>query len=179
MFNRFIAAVAAVATACVSIPSAEAALNHTKIVEKLHSLGITTSYGKCEPPQGAAPGNILGSYNSSTNHFCISDTVTTNELLDEVVLHELVHVVQDCVGSGIASSNMGSITRYLSGGDTVHEEILDQGLIGTLLKRNKLKHVEKYTAHLPKSARYLEYEAYSLETSPLFVLKLLSKCNAQ
>ena len=178
MINRFLAAVAAVATACVSIPSAEAALNHKVIAQKLHSLGITTVYGDCTKPTDSVPGTILGSYNSRTNHFCISDTVTDVDLLDEVVIHELAHVVQDCIGDGIASSDMGSITRYMSGGDSVHEEILDQGLIGTLLKRNKLEHVEKYTAHMPENVRYLEYEAYSLETSPLFVLKLLSKCGA-
>lgn len=178
MFSRFLATVAAVATACVSIPSAEAALNHTAIVEKLRSIGVTTSYGECAGDGHHPPAGVLGSYNSKDNHFCISKTVTTTEQLDEVVTHELVHVVQDCIAGGIGSPNLGSITRYLSGGDTVHETLLDQGLIGTLLRQNKMDHVEKYTAHMPDSAKFTEIEAYSLENSPLFVLKLLSNCGA-
>ena len=179
MFSRFVATIAAVATACVSIPSAEAALNHTAIVEKLQAIGVTTSYGKCAGDGHNDPSGVLGSYNSRDNHFCISESVTTTQLLDEVVVHELVHVVQDCIGGGIASPNLGSITRYLSSGDTVHENILDQGLIGTLLRQNKMDHVKQYTSHMPDSAKFTEIEAYSLENSPLFVLKLLSKCNPQ
>ena len=179
MFSRFVTTVIAVATACVSIPSAQAALNHTAIVQKLHAIGITTSYGKCDGDGHNDPSGVLGSYNSNTNHFCISSNIRTTELMDEVVTHELTHVVQDCLGNGIASPNLGSITRYMSGGDSVHENILDQGLIGTLLKQNKMDHVDQSTKHMPSTAKFTEIEAYSLENSPMFVLKLLSRCGAE
>ena len=177
MFSKSIlAALTAVATGFVSMP-AVAALNHTAIAEHLRSIGVTTSYGVCEFDHGDAD-KVLGTYNSRTNHFCISNNIgTSEELLDEVVTHELTHVIQDCIGDGIASPNLGSITRYLSGGDVVHEELLDQGLISVLLKREKLEHVNEHTAHMEDNMKWVEVEAYSLEQSPLFVLKLLSKCN--
>ena len=176
MFSKTIlSAVTAVAAGLVSMP-AVAALNHAAIAKHLNSIGVTTSYGECPFEHGDAD-SVLGSYNSIENHFCISNNIgNSEELLDEVVVHELTHVIQDCLGEGIASPNIGSITYYLSDGDEVHEQLLDQGLIATLLKREKMQHVQTHTSHLPDNMKWVEVEAYSLEQSPLFVLKLLAKC---
>ena len=176
MFSKYLlSAVTAVAAGLVSMP-AVAALNHAAIAKHLNSIGGTTFYGECPFDHGDAD-SVLGTYNTRENHFCISNNIGTSEqLLDEVVTHELTHVIQDCLGDGIASSNLGSITHYLSAGDEVHEQILDQGLIATLLKRKKMQHVQAHTSHMEDNMKWVEIEAYSLEQSPLFVLKLLSKC---
>ena len=176
MFSKYLlSALTAVATSIVSMP-AVAALNHTAIAKHLNSIGVTTSYGECPFDHGDAD-SVLGTYNYLDNHFCISNNIgSSEELLDEVVTHELTHVIQDCLGDGIASPNLGSITHYLSGGDEVHEQLLDQGLIGALLKREKMQHVQTHTSHLEDNMKWVEVEAYALEQSPLFVLKLLAKC---
>ncbi len=176
MFTKAIlSALTAVAAGFVSMP-AVAGLNHAAIAAHLNSIGVTTSYGECPFEQGDAD-LVLGTYNSLDNHFCISNNIgTSQQLLDEVVTHELAHVIQDCIGDGIDSSNLGSITHYLSAGDEVHEELLDQGLIGALLKREKMQHVTDHTSHIEDNMKWVEVEAYALEQSPLFVLKLLSKC---
>lgn len=174
--KRFITAVAVVAAACVSIPEAKAGLDHTAIAAKLRSIGVTTSYGDCG---SNVHGEVLGSYNSGSNHFCISNKISDVNLFDETVIHEVVHVLQDCVGDGIGSADMGSLTAWLSGGDTVKEEAMDNKLIADLHKRNKLSHVDKWTSHLNENNKWIEREAYYFETSPLFVLKMLDQCNSK
>jgi len=176
MFSKaIISALTAVATGLVSMP-AVAALNHTEIVTHLRAIGVTTSYDDCTMSHGT-PEGLMGTYNSSTNHFCISKKATASqELLDEVVTHELTHVIQDCLGNGIASPNMGSITRFLSEGDTDHENILDQGLFSVLHAKGKIDHVREHTSHMDDGHKFVEVEAYALESSPLFVIKLLAKC---
>jgi len=116
MISKYLlSALTAVATGLVSMP-AVAGLNHTAISEHLKSIGVTTSYGECSFTHGD-DSQVLGTYNSEQNHFCISKSATTSaELFDEVVTHELTHVIQDCIGDGIASPNLGSITRFLSEG---------------------------------------------------------------
>jgi hypothetical protein len=176
MFIKSLAATAAAVIASLTIaPVAEAGLNHKAIVSKLHSLGITTQYGACLSNEHGA---TLGTYNSLTNHFCISDQIQDVQVFEETVIHELTHVIQDCIGGGIASSNLGSITRYLSDGDVATENTLDTNLVSLLRKQNKLHHVHKWTSHLPDHAKFIEVEAYALENSPLFVLKLLNQCGA-
>jgi hypothetical protein len=176
--KHLLSALTAVATGLISMP-AVAALNHTEIVKHLHAIGVTTSLGDCSMSHGD-PESLMGTYNSLDNHFCISEQATASaELLDEVVTHELTHVIQDCLGDGIASPNMGSITRYLSEGDTDHENILDQGLFSVLHAKGKMDHVREHTSHMEGGHKFIEFEAYALESSPLFVIKLLAKCQPQ
>ena len=176
MFSKTIlSALTAGSASLVSMP-ALAALDHTAIVKHLNAIGVSTSFDNCSMEHGD-PTRLMGTYNSTANHLCISAKATsTPELLDEVVTHELVHVIQDCLGEGITSPNMASITRYLSEGDVAHENILDQGLFSVLTTNGKMDHVNAHTSHIDNGFKYVEVEAYALENSPLFVLKLLAKC---
>ena len=173
----FIKSLAATATAVIAsftiAPFAEAGINHKAIAEKLHSIGVTTSYGEC----GDSPhGSPIGTYNFIHNHFCLSNQIQEQALLDETVTHELVHVIQDCIGGGIGTNQMGSVTRYLSDGDTIKENSFDESLISILRKEGKLAHVHEWTSHMQEDTKWIEREAYALENSPLFVLKLLNQC---
>ena len=171
--KQIVTAVAVVAAACVSIPEAKAGLDHKAIAAKLHSIGVTTEFGDCG---SNVHGPALGTYNSRDNHFCISNEIPDMTLFNETVVHEVIHVVQDCIGGGIASPEMASITRYLSDGDVEQERLMDRQLIADLHEKGKLNNVYEWTSHLPDESKFIEIEAYHLETSPLFVMKLLNKC---
>ena len=177
MIKSLLATAAALVTSLTLVTTAEAALNHKGIATKLNSIGVSTEYGTCTGIDGIKP---IGSYNFINNHFCISDEIRTNELLEETVIHELVHVIQDCLADGgIADDEMGSVTRYLSEGDASREENMDEIIESQLSKRGKLDHVHEYTAHMEPEHKWVELEAYHLETSPLLVLTLLNQCKAQ
>ena len=176
MFIKSLAATATAVIASLTIaPFAEAGLNHKAIANKLHSIGVTTEYGTCAPSEH---GQAIGSYNFIHNHFCISDVIQDQQLFEETVTHELVHVIQDCINGGISSNEMGSITRWLSEGDVTKENSMDENLMALLRKANKVDHVHEWTSHMHSDHKWVEIEAYALENSPLFVLQMLNNCNA-
>ena len=171
MFKKLAAALIAVST-IIPAAKAETQLDHTAIAAHLHLIGVTTQYGDCG---SSTHGSRLGSYNATTNHLCISDSITTTSLLDETVLHELTHVIQDCISSGIAGENMSSITGFLSNNDEVKEKEMDKAILSKLIDEDKMLHVDRWASDLG-TAQFIEREAYAFETEPKLVLSLLSKC---
>ena len=159
------------------VPSAKAEteLDHTKISAYLHSLGVTTEVGDCGSTEH---GNRLGTYDPVSNHLCLSEKIEDGEMLDEVILHETIHLVQDCIEGGIATDQMGSVTAFLSGGDIEKEKELDKKIYAKLVDEDKILHVDKWAGELGNS-QYIEREAYAFENDPKLVLNLLSMCVPQ
>lgn len=149
------------------------ALDHNKIIKHLDHLGITASTGSCGE---SSNGIVLGTYNYVKNHLCLSNANTTVAEIDNVVIHELVHITQDCLGGGINSPAMGSITSFLGGDDPALQSKLHHRFLNTLSKANKVKHVAQWTAHMPVERRWIEIEAYALENYPSVVLDMFYSC---
>ena len=174
MLKPFIAAMAAVLT-IVPGAQAQSELNHKAIASHLRSIGVTTSYEDCKG-SGHNPGMVsLGSYNFVTNHFCISNRIQDRAMFEQTVVHELVHVIQDCLAGGINSPEMGSITRWMSGGDVLKEKEYDKVILSRLIDNNKIDHVDTAAGHL-RGSQFMEREAYFLEDQPELVLNILSEC---
>lgn len=167
---RNLAVAALTACAFVGMP-AQAGLNYESIARKLESITITVETGVCDSDP-----NIAGTYNSRSNHLCISDRITDRAYYDEVILHELVHAIQDCIGGGIYSPEMGSIASYIYGGYTSEAAALHRNMRHDVNTRYTRQHIRETIDALGPEA-YIELEAYALEDEPELVFELLNQCN--
>ena len=164
------AAVSAFTLVAVLGMPANAALNYEEIARKLHSIGVTTQVGVCNSNP-----DVLGQYSSGRNHLCISQRITDPGIQEETVLHELVHVIQDCIGDGIQSPRMGSIAYYLHGGEVNEAQSLHRYMAGQVNNRYSRSHIADHITSLGADA-WVELEAYALEDQPKVVLSLLDRC---
>ena len=175
MFKK-LAAIAASAVCCLGNPALATPRDYNdyqQITDKLNSVGVTVMVQQLCGPSS----NILATYNSYTNVLCVTEATTRSDILADVVQHEVVHVIQDCV-AGMANGQMGSVTRYLANGDSLLERNLDESLWNTLESRGKLDHVMALTNDLEADGAYVEFEAYGLEDNQEAVYGLLERCGA-
>ena len=169
-------AVASVATCCLGNPAMATPQNYNSyqdITKKLNSIGVTTMVQNLCHPMGG----VRGSYNSYTNVMCITEATNNSDSLFTVVLHETVHVIQDCIAGGVQDGNMGSITRYLSDGDRAQEKLMDDALLTDLHNRGLLNHAVQAAGGLDHQAAFIEIEAYAFQNDPDAVFTLLDQCN--
>ena len=153
-------------------PLSAQAMSFEQVIRHLHQIGVTTSY---QTLCGHSP-RITGMYSNGPrrNHLCIRKGLS-NRQFTSTFLHELVHVAQDCIGGGIASPSMGSVTRYLSKGDRQYEIRMDQEITRRLARLDRLTHVHEVTAGMGDQA-WIEHEAYYLQDKPKAVIGLLKRC---
>ena len=172
MFKRLRQAAVAAVTACAvfALP-AHAGFNYEAIGRKLNSIGISTEVGTC----GDDP-SVLGRYNSGINHLCINESIDDEALLEETVLHELVHAIQDCIGEGVASPHMGSIAGYLNNQNRPAIVVMHDAMRQKVNDRYSYKFFKNYIESRGTNA-WIELEAYALETNPDVVFDLLDRCN--
>ena len=118
-------------------------------------------------------GGVRGSYNSYTNVMCITEATNNSDSLFTVVLHETIHVIQDCIAGGVQDGNMGSITAYLADGDRSQEKLMDNALLNDLHNRGLLNHAVQAAGGLDHQAAFIEIEAYAFQNDPDAVFTLL------
>jgi len=169
-------AIASTAVCCLGNPAMATPREYNSyqdITEKLNSIGVTTMV----QDQCAGAVGVMATYNSFTNVLCVTRQANNSDQLLSVVLHETVHVIQDCIAGGIQDGNLGSVTRYLSNGDRAQEKLMDNALLNDLHNRGLLEHAIKAAGGLNHQAAFIEIEAYALQNDPEAVFKLLNRCN--
>ena len=171
-------AIASAATCCLGNPAMATPREYNTyqdITEKLNSIGVTTMVQNLCHPNGG----VRGSYNSYTNVVCITAETNNSDALLEVVLHETIHVIQDCISGGIQDGTMGSVTRYLSNGDRGQEKLMDNALLQDLQRRGLLDHAIQAAGGLDHQGAFIEIEAYAFQNDPEAVFNLLNQCNSK
>lgn len=167
---RNLAITAVTACSFLGMPAA-AGLNYEAIRQKLQSIDVTVETGNCDGDP-----TVAGVYNSLHNHLCISDEITDRQFYDEVIIHEIVHVIQDCVGGGIHSRDMGTIASWLHQGDYSEIRQMHYNLFRQVQQRYTREHIEQ-TIEALGDRGVLEIEAYAMETQPELVFEFLDHCN--
>ena len=165
-----IIALGSVITCCLGNPS-NAVSNNIALSQKLNEIGVTTMIqNSCSPAK-----DHMAIYNSYTNVMCINEDIVNSNYLQLAIMHETVHVIQDCI-AGMDNGSMGSITSFIAEGDEAKEKSLDEEIFNKLKAEGLLEHVVKVTGGLGKVGSFVEVEAYALQNRSDIVLNLLDRC---
>ena len=137
-------------------------------IDQLRRLGVAVVV---EPACGG-PGQ-LATYNMGLNQLCLSAQLEQQPRLREQVLrHELVHVVQDCL-DGLDTPTSLTLAQGLRSTGAFSDQQLAGFFLQYLRAQGNLKHVVATTAPLPQDSRQREIEAYALQGDPALVQRLL------
>ena len=137
-------------------------------VDQLQRLGVAVVV----QPQCGGPGQ-LATYNMGSNQLCLSADLERQPLLREQVLrHELVHVVQDCL-DGLETPTSLTLAQGLRATGAFSDQQLAGFFLQYLRAQGNLQHVVATTAPLSQDSRQREIEAYALQGDPALVQRLL------
>ena len=163
MFKRTLAALAATFMLATSAQATVPA-TRTDLIDLLESIGIDLVHGECN--------GMYGSYNTLHNRLCVNTVLfqASNEHdFEDTLVHEAVHVAQDCLAGLDNPSMMSLITRAIEVG--INEQEFKKFVIDNL--------EEQYYAPLREMTdprvRDLEVEAYAFEDEIDFVYDLVRK----
>ena len=139
--------------------------NYKFLGEVLRSHGIRTETGRrCHRDRG-----VLGIYNPRTNTLCVRYGAD-----DDTLVHEIVHVIQDCAAhGGLQSPGMISIFTALE--DRPVEQRAFRDFIVKLHRRKGSSHnahVKDVAQRLSTQGAAIELEAYALQHAPRTVARL-------
>ena len=138
-------------------------------IEQLRRLGV----GVLVQPACGGPGQ-LATYNMGLNQLCLSTELAHRPALREQVLrHELVHVVQDCL-DGLETPTSLTLAQGLRSTGVFSDQQLAGFFLQHLHAQGNLNHVVATTASLPQDSRQREIEAYALQADPALVMRLLA-----
>jgi len=171
--KRLIAALVPVSLLLSSLPAYAGSVTSEQMVRRLSSLGV-----KLIEREVCYNKDNLATYNRGTNEFCMSSQVFSSpkhRILD-VVAHESVHVIQDCLGGGLRSDGSGSIADFIvNSGIKSKEETTNMFL--SRLKASGLNSHVKYVASKSPTTHHArrEAEAYALQSSPDLIYKMLGE----
>ena len=161
--NKFIASLAASALMLLT-PTAAEAVTRDAFIERLREIGVTFTSGDCN--------DGMGSYKPGPNILCINDQLFAagqSDLLDETLTHEAVHVVQDCMDpGGFLSDSLTPIITSLEESDVDTDGLKDY--VSKNLRPTYIEFLNGIENYVVKTA---EIEAYSLESDPDLVYKML------
>lgn len=144
------------------------------LLELLRQVGVTVEL----MPSCGGPGQ-LATYNMGANRLCLSQGLQARPAeRDRVMLHELVHVVQDCL-DGLATPTSSTLAEGFRRSGSLSDEQINRFFLSYLRQQGNLRHVVATTALLPLDSRQREIEAYALQGDPALVEHLLrTSCRA-
>jgi len=139
-----------------------------QLSDQIRALGITISVKtRC------GLSNSIGTYDSTNNHICLAKSkIPDKAMLTEVITHEAVHAIQDCLGGGLVSSSERSIGDYL-----ISEHGLSPDAVARQFKQlhtGSIWHTRHILQKTDRRTGEMEFEAYSLENDPARVSQLLT-----
>jgi len=134
----------------------------------MRALGITVSVEtRCSSLSN------IGTYKPASNHICLAKPkIPDKATLTKAITHEAVHVIQDCLGEGLASSRVRSIGDYL-----ISEHGLSPEAVARQFKQlhtGSIWHTRHRFKRIDRRTSEMEFEAYSLENEPARVFKMLT-----
>jgi len=161
IIRKLVAATLAAATVLSAAPAE--AVTRNQFVSRLKQIGVTLTRGNCD--------GAYGTYNPYSNTMCLNDQLFergNEQVWDNTITHEAVHVAQDCVNG----FHEGTLVAFVN-------DMNARGLDTTKLKSFVSQKLDpSYIAYIKRiddpARRDAEYEAYALESSPDLVYDMLS-----
>lgn len=153
-----------------ALPLSVSAATRQELITQLNEIGIDI---RTSQNCGAEQQNNYATYHYNLNQICLSTTTSkSNELLDQSLTHESMHVVQDCV-AGIENQYYMPLTAYYRKISVDPKKIARWRLavLAELKRRGTIEHVRNVT--LDSLHADIEAEAYAFENHPADVVALL------
>jgi hypothetical protein len=170
MFKTITRTVAA-ALLVMSAPLSAEAVTRLEFVERLQNVGIELTSGECD--------GAFGMYSPSKNLMCINDKLFEQgqqNMFDETITHEAVHVIQDCLAEGGIQGN--TLIPMIT---AMRENDMDTSGLVDYVNKNLTDAYADYISEIKEPVvAVAETEAYALESNPDLVYNLLgSMCTAE
>lgn len=139
------------------------------LIERLQSLGVVIDrLDRC------GPGAERAAYNMGVNRLCLTHALEHEPRLQlEVLAHEAIHVVQDCL-DGLETPSSSTISLMLESKGGFSQKQVDRFLVHHL-DQEMAAHVVRVTRTLGPWQRRREVEAYALQGHAVMVESLLRK----
>lgn len=147
---------------------------HIHDMKPIHTAAVLSNlfeYGvKVVQPRLCDPSNprVNATYNYANNTLCVNETVHVQSLI-----HELVHVAQDCAAGGLNTSQLAPMSHVLKAqGDSMRAKVLTEIVVARSRANGsrKLSHVHQATGN--QHSFNVELEAYALQDYPSKTVKL-------
>ena len=170
MFKTITRTVAAALLVMASPISAEA-VTRMEFVERLEDIGIELVSNDCK--------GSFGMYSPSTNTMCINEDLFAEDqqdLFDETITHEAVHVIQDCMtDDGLKGKTLTPMITALK-----KRNVDTTGLVDFVNKNFSEDYSELINGMDNEVRALAEIEAYSMEDHHHMVYEILgSACLAK
>ena len=157
--------------AWVAPPASTASLSRRtdRLIERLESLGVAIDrLDRC------GPGLESAAYNMGVNRLCLSEGLRDEPALQlDVLLHEAIHVVQDCL-DGLDTPSSSTISLMLEAHGGFSSAQVDK-FLAHHLDPSTADHVLQVTQSLGPLQRHREVEAYALQGQTGMVESLLAR----
>ena len=149
--------------------AASLSLRTDRLIDQLEQLGVVIDrLGRC------GPGLERAAYNMGVNRLCLSQGLRDEPGLQlDVLTHEAIHVVQDCL-DGLETPSSSTISLMLQSQGGFSRAQVDK-FFAHHLDPSRADHVLKVTQSLGPLQRRREVEAYALQGQTGMVESLLAR----
>lgn len=154
MFKKLTSVLATVAVgASIVAQPAQASPAHIRLIDTLERAGVKVYNGAnnelCAPRDGSV---LMGFYHGGGNYIVLCTNNGTETTMQQTLVHEAVHAIQDCVGGGIQNTTLVPIGNWKQLVDHLSDS-----------------HVRDIVNLYPEAKWGLEVEARFLENNPVAV----------
>ena len=140
-----------------------------RLLDRLHQLGVVI-----DRLERCGPGAERAAYNMGVNRLCLADGLRDEPGLQlDVLTHEAIHVVQDCL-DGLETPSSSTISLMLQAQGGFSPAQVDR-FLAHHLDRSTADHVLTVTQSLGPLQRQREIEAYALQSQTGMVESLLTR----
>ena len=140
-----------------------------RLIDRLELLGVVI-----DRLERCGPGAERAAYNMGVNRLCLSQGLRDQPRLQlDVLTHEAIHVVQDCL-DGLDTPSSSTISMMLQAQGGFSPAQVDR-FLGHHLDRSTAAHVLAVTQSLGPLQRQREVEAYALQSQTGMVESLLAR----
>ena len=138
-----------------------------RLIDRLERLGVVI-----DRLERCGPGTERAAYSMGVNRLCLSQGLRDQPRLQlDVLTHEAIHVVQDCL-DGLDTPSSSTISMMLQAQGGFSPAQVDR-FLGHHLDRSTAAHVLAVTQSLGPLQRQREVEAYALQSQSGMVESLL------
>jgi hypothetical protein len=166
---RLLLAVALLASWAAPARAISLSARTDRLIDRLEQLGVVI-----DRLERCGPGAERAAYNMGVNRLCLSQGLRDEPGLQlDVLTHEAIHVVQDCL-DGLETPSSSTISLMLQAQGGFSPAQVDRFLTHHL-DRSTADHVLTVTQSLGPLQRQREVEAYALQSQAGMVESLLAR----
>ena len=167
--RRLLFAVVGLSVWAAPVGAASLSIRTDRLIERLESLGVAI-----DRLERCGPGRERAAYNMGVNRLCLSQGLRDEPGLQlDVLTHEAIHVVQDCL-AGLDTPSSSTISLMLEAQGGFSPAQVDK-FFAHHLDPSTADHVLQVTQSLGPLQRRREVEAYALQGHTGMVESLLTR----